>query len=39
MRIMSLYFLLSVLLHLELPSFPMALLPFIPENEISVVSP
>jgi len=35
----AVYTVLTVLLHLEAPAFPMCLLPFIPENEIEVVTP
>ena len=35
--VFGVYTVLTVLLHLEAPSFPLALLPFIPENEIEVV--
>ena len=33
------YSALTIVLHLDFVSFPMALLPFIPENAIEVVSP
>ena len=35
--IMTAYALLTVALHVELFSFPVALLPFIPKNDVSVV--
>ena len=37
--IMTMYALLTVALHVEAIGFPVALLPFIPENEITVVTP
>jgi hypothetical protein len=35
--ILAAYAVLTVVLHLEAPAFPMALLPFIPENDIEIV--
>jgi hypothetical protein len=37
--ILGLYTVLTIVLHLDVLSFPMALLPFIPQNEIEVVTP
>ena len=35
--ILAAYAALTVVLHLEAAAFPMALLPFIPQNEIEIV--
>ena len=35
--ILAAYAVLTVVLHLEAAAFPVALLPFIPENEIEIV--
>ena len=37
--ILGLYAMLTVVLHLEAPVFPVALLPFIPENDVEVITP
>ena len=37
--ILGIYTVLTIVLHLDVLSFPMALLPFIPRNEVEVITP